>query len=78
MSEHGRRMMTAVNYLKDVNASRTISLADKGITNAQPTIQRLAAMRAVLFLVGVARDSTRNPRSFAFALREPSTVVRYG
>ena len=29
--------VTAANYLKDVNASGTLSLADKGITNTQIT-----------------------------------------
>jgi hypothetical protein len=29
--------VTAANYLKDVNASGTLSLADKGITNANLT-----------------------------------------
>ena len=31
------RPVTAANYLKDVNASGTLSLADKGITNTQLT-----------------------------------------
>ena len=29
--------VTAANYLKDVNASGTLTLADKGITNANLT-----------------------------------------
>jgi len=31
------QMVTATNFLKDVNASGTLTLADKGITNAHLT-----------------------------------------
>ena len=31
------QFVTATNYLKDVNASGTLTVADKGITNAQLT-----------------------------------------
>ena len=31
------QFVTSANYLKDVNASGTLSLADKGITNTQVT-----------------------------------------
>ena len=31
------QFVTGANYLKDVNASGTLSLADKGITNTQLT-----------------------------------------
>jgi hypothetical protein len=31
------QLVTAANYLKDVNASGTLTLADKGLTNARLT-----------------------------------------